>query len=135
MVHGDREVCKKMMLVMLVMKLLLPKLVMVNWGRNLLMSHKLHHKFATREWQSSRGYSCNGYILLTDGGESKCHDEACECDHKRLWLKAILEKMNFLHADHKYDLIKLPNGKKALQNKWVFHLKYEENNLHIRYKT
>ena len=45
MVYGEGELCKKIMVVMLAMKLLLPMIVIVKWGSKLLMSHNMHHKF------------------------------------------------------------------------------------------
>jgi len=45
------------------------------------------------------------------------------------------EEINSLHENHTYDLVKLLNGKKSLQNKWVFHLKHYENSSHPKYTT
>ena len=41
--------------------------------------------------------------------------------------------MKSLNENHMYDLVKLPKGKKALKNKWVYRLKME-NNSQQRYK-
>ena len=43
--------------------------------------------------------------------------------------------MIFLHENHTHDLVKLPVGKKALQNKWMCRLKNSENSSHPRYKA
>ena len=37
------------------------------------------------------------------------------------------DEMNSLHENHTYGLIKLPNGKRALKNKWVYKLKLGED--------
>ena len=42
--------------------------------------------------------------------------------------------MRSLNENHTYDLVKLPKGKKALKNKWVYRLK-TENNSQQRYKA
>ena len=34
-----------------------------------------------------------------------------------------------------YDLMKLPNSKRTLKNKWVFILKQEDNSAKLRYKA
>jgi hypothetical protein len=38
-------------------------------------------------------------------------------------LKAMQEEMKSLHENHTFKLVKLPKGKRALKNKWVFRLK------------
>ena len=39
-----------------------------------------------------------------------------------------------MQDNHTYDLLKLPKGKRALKNKWVFRLKTEEHFSQPRYK-
>ena len=50
-----------------------------------------------------------------------------EHDHKKKWLETMNDEMRFLQDNHIYDLVKLPKGKIALKNKWVFRLKAEEH--------
>ena len=45
------------------------------------------------------------------------------------------EEMQSLHENHTYDLVKLPQGKRALKNKWVYRLKTENNSSQLRYKA
>jgi hypothetical protein len=45
------------------------------------------------------------------------------------------DEMKSLHENHTYDLVKLPKGKRALKNKWVFRCKIEPNRSQPRYKT
>jgi hypothetical protein len=49
-------------------------------------------------------------------------------------MKAMHEKMNSLHKNNTYELVKLPKGKKALRNKWVFKLKKDGEKL-VKYKA
>ncbi|PKI65279.1 hypothetical protein CRG98_014317, partial [Punica granatum] len=81
----------------------------------------------------STRYPPHEYVLLTDGGEPEYYDEAVAHEHKEHWLKAMNEEMNSLSENHTYDLVKLPQGKRALKNKWVYRLKTE--NSRPRYKT
>ncbi|KAL5818254.1 hypothetical protein ACOSQ3_022150 [Xanthoceras sorbifolium] len=90
---------------------------------------------STRERQPSRKYSPNEYVMLTDGGEPESYDEAIIDQHKTEWLKAMQEEMKSLHENHTFDLVKLPQGRKALKNKWVYKIKSEEGNLQPRYKA
>jgi len=61
--------------------------------------------------------------------------EAIETTNKEKWLQSMEEEMQSLKENETYDLVKLPKGRKALKNKWVFKLKYEENNPNPRYKA
>ncbi|KAL5863382.1 hypothetical protein ACOSQ3_000896 [Xanthoceras sorbifolium] len=90
---------------------------------------------STRERQPSRKYSPNEYVMLTDGGEPESYDEAITDQHKTEWLKAMQEEMKSLHENHTFDLVKLPQGRKALKNKWVYKIKSEEGNSQPRYKA
>ena len=45
------------------------------------------------------------------------------------------EEMDSLHKNHTYELVKLPKGKKALKNKWVYIIKQEEHTPHPRYNA
>ena len=65
-------------------------------------------------------------ILLTDAGEPKCYDEFVQMDTKIQWESAMKDEMDSLLKNKTWDLCKLPTGKKALQNKWVYRLKEEE---------
>ena len=74
-------------------------------------------------------------MLLTDGGEPECYEEAMEDEHKNQWIEAMQDEMKSLHENHTYELVKLPKGMRALKNKWVFKVKVEEHNLKPRYKA
>jgi len=97
------------------------------------MSHNIHHKFG--DILESGNLQRGVYVFFINGSEPEYFDEACQCDHKSEWVKAMQEKMNSLHENHTHDLVKLSNSNEAVQNKWVFRLKHEENNSHPRYKT
>ena len=50
-------------------------------------------------------------------------------------MQAMKEEMQSQIENQTYDLVELPEGRKALRNKWVFKLKNEENSLNPRYKS
>ena len=89
----------------------------------------------TGDRQSSRKYPFSEYILLTNGGETECYEEAVTDDHKEEWLKSMQEEIKSLHENHTYDLVKLPTGKRALKNKWVYRLKAKDKVSQPRYKA
>ena len=73
--------------------------------------------------------------MLTDNGEPESYEHAMTHDHKEEWVKAMEEKMESLQENFTYDLVKLPKGKKALKNKWVYRIKTQELGSQPRYKA
>jgi len=72
---------------------------------------------------------------LTDGGELECFEEALESEEKQKWLDAMQDEMKSLHDNHTYDLVKLPKGKMALENRWIFKMKQDANSTFPKYKA
>nr|KYP65788.1 Retrovirus-related Pol polyprotein from transposon TNT 1-94 [Cajanus cajan] len=56
-------------------------------------------------------------------------------EDKDKWYIVMQEEMKSLHENHTFELVKLPQGKRALKNKWVFKLKLEDNCSQPRYKA
>ena len=72
---------------------------------------------------------------MTDEGEPNCFQEACKVEHSKEWKKAMEEEMNSLQENKTWELVNLPKGKKALQNKWVYRIKHDGNEKKERYKA
>ena len=49
--------------------------------------------------------------------------EALASPDKAKWMKVMEKKMESLHTNDVWDLVKLPNIQKAVGSKWVFKLK------------
>ena len=43
--------------------------------------------------------------------------------------------MKSVHDNHTFDLVKLPKGKRALDNRWIYRVKYGSNSTSLRYKA
>ena len=57
-----------------------------------------------------------------------------QVDTKKKWEQGMKEEMDSLANNQTWDLVQLPAGKRALQNKWVYKLK-EEDGGEKRYKA
>ena len=85
--------------------------------------------------QPSIRYPRDQFVLLTDGGEPESFEEATNDESKHKWIEAMQDEMKSLHENKTFELVKLPKGKRALKNKWVFRIKYEEHSSNPRYKA
>ena len=88
----------------------------------------------TRERHPSTRYPPNEYVMLIDRGEPETYHEAILHESKKEYVKSMQE-VRSLPENHSYDLVKLPQEKKALRNKWVYKLKTENNVSQLRYKA
>ncbi|RVX05220.1 Retrovirus-related Pol polyprotein from transposon TNT 1-94 [Vitis vinifera] len=65
----------------------------------------------------------------------KSYEEAMGDENKIKWVDAMQNEMKSLHENHSYELVKLPKGKRALKNRWVYRVKQKEHTLQPRYKV
>ncbi|KAK9042948.1 hypothetical protein V6N11_071301 [Hibiscus sabdariffa] len=80
-------------------------------------------RISSRDRRSSIMYSSDDYVLLADEGESECYEEDMESKCKDQWVEAMKDELQFLYDNHSFELMKLPKGKRALKNRWVYRLK------------
>ncbi|KAL6350220.1 hypothetical protein AAG906_004163 [Vitis piasezkii] len=60
-------------------------------------------------------------------GEPESYEEAMGVENKMKWVDAMQDEMKSLHENHSFELVKLPKGKRALKNRWVYRVKQEEH--------
>ena len=72
---------------------------------------------SSRDRRPSIRYSPDEFVMLTDGGEPECYEEAMAHDKKKEWVKAMQEEIKSLHENKTYELVQLPKGKRLLRNK------------------
>ena len=96
---------------------------------------QLQLRRSNKERQPSKRYSPNKYVILTDDGELECFREAMESEEKRKWLDVMKDEMKSIHDNHTFDLVKLPKGKRALDNMWIYRVKHKSNSTSPRYKA
>ena len=92
-----------------------------------------------RSTRKSRALDCYvpslDYIMLTDCEESSCYKEAMLRDDKLKWEKDMQSKMDLLQKNSTWELVHLPSGKRVLPCKWVYKLKFTNNESRPKYKS
>ncbi|GJX40236.1 hypothetical protein Tco_0255226 [Tanacetum coccineum] len=83
---------------------------------------------STKESRALVRYSpSTNYLLLTENGEPESYSKAFSSKELVHWKKTIYEEMVSLEKNQTWSLVRLPAGKKALQSKWVFRVKEEQD--------
>ena len=75
------------------------------------------------------------YIMLTNCKEPSYYQEAMLRDDKLKWEQAMHLEMDLLHKNATWDLVQLPEGKRALPCKWVYKLKVIDSERKPKYKA
>ena len=91
-------------------------------------------RWTIRERQPSTRYPSSEYILIANEGEPERFQKVQSHKVKDYWIKAMQEEMDSLWKNDTNELIKLPKGRKALKNTWVFKLKNDDKKL-LKYKA
>ncbi|KAH9760757.1 Integrase catalytic domain-containing protein [Citrus sinensis] len=109
--------------------------------QELVESEALEVRRSTREkrppaWHSEYVTEINvAYCLLTEDGEPLTFHEALESSNIALWMTAMQEEIEALHKNKTWELIPLPRGRKAIENKWVYKVKRDGNDQVERYRA
>ena len=72
---------------------------------------------------------------MTNEDDRECYEDAIGDEHKEKWQRPMQDEMDSSHENYTYNLVKLPKGKRALRNKWVFRLKNGKDSSSPRYKA
>ena len=74
-------------------------------------------------------------VLLLDNDEPPNYGEAMLSLESRKWLEAMKSEMGSMHDNQVWTLVDLPDGRKAVENKWIFKKKTDaDGNINV-YKT
>jgi ATP-binding cassette subfamily B (MDR/TAP) protein 1 len=87
-------------------------------------------------WHSEYFTESNiAYCLLTEDGEPSTFHEAIKSTDVSMWMTAMQEEIEALHKNNTWDLVPLPQGRKAIGNKWVYKIKRDDNDQVERYRA
>ena len=75
------------------------------------------------------------YCLLAEDGEPSTFERALNRPDASLWMTAMQEEMEALHRNKTWELVPLPQGRKAIGNKWVYKIKRDGNDQVERYRA
>ena len=75
------------------------------------------------------------YVMLTDCGEPSCYKESLHMEDSNNWMLAMQSEMQALHKNQMWNLVMLPEGKKALPCKWVCRYKLTPHDGQPKYKA
>jgi ATP-binding cassette subfamily B (MDR/TAP) protein 1 len=78
-------------------------------------------------------YPSSDYIFIEDA-EPESFPDVLNHKDKEKWINAMHDEMNSLKKNDTYQLVEHPNSKTVLKNKWVFKLKYGDDNS-LKYKA
>ena len=77
-------------------------------------------KFRTGEYVTA---THDAFCFLTEEGEPSTFQEVVSGTDASLWITAMQEEMEALHRNKTWELVTLPEGRKAIGNKWVYKIK------------
>ena len=75
------------------------------------------------------------YLLVIDSGEPTCYQEALQLEDSEKWELAMQSEYDSILANKTWDLVELPEGRKALPCKWVYKKKFTSDDLTPKYKA
>lgn len=75
------------------------------------------------------------YCLLTEEGEPSTFQETMNNSNASQWMTAMQEEIEVLHKKKTRNLIPLPNRRKPISNKWVYKIKWDNNNQVEQYRA
>ncbi|KAI4334942.1 hypothetical protein L6164_013639 [Bauhinia variegata] len=63
------------------------------------------------------------------------YEDVMETEDKAKWIASMNDEMKSLYDNHTFELVKLPKGKKVLNNRWIYRLKNEGSASTLKYKA
>ena len=74
-------------------------------------------------------------LLVVDTDDPQTYEEAMRRDDSKAWHEAMQSEINSMYENQVWNLVNLPDGKKAVRNKWVFKRKTDMNGNLSTYKA
>jgi hypothetical protein len=74
-------------------------------------------------------------VMMTDLDEPATYTEAMEGPESEKWLEAMKLEIRSMYDNQVWTLVDIPSDRKAVENKWIFKKKTDENGNVIVYKA
>lgn len=84
--------------------------------------------------QNNSAQSCLSETILEEFTPTN-FDEAMRCQDSAKWMSAMREEINAFAENDTWDLVQLPTGKRAIDNRWVLRVKYKSDGSIDRYRA
>lgn len=65
-----------------------------------------------------------GCAFVMESSEPKSYQDAIQCLDNEKWIEAMDSEIASLEKNHTWNLVDLPDGRKVIDNKWVFKIKH-----------
>lgn len=76
-----------------------------------------------------------GCCMLAEINVPENYDEAIKSPDSEQWERAMYEELDSLNRNHTWQLVELPEGHRAIRNKWIYRVKIKSNGDVDRYKA
>ncbi|GFU60229.1 retrovirus-related Pol polyprotein from transposon TNT 1-94 [Trichonephila clavipes] len=83
----------------------------------------------------SQGFSEQQEALMVEVTIPNCYKQAVRSRDASKWHDAMDKEINVMKERKVWDLVDHPDNIKILENRWVYTIKYDENNKIVRYKA
>jgi Reverse transcriptase (RNA-dependent DNA polymerase) len=90
---------------------------------------------STKTRKKSKFYLGFHEILIIDTEDPTTFQEVMNRDDSKSWYEAMKSEMQFIYDNQVWTLVNLPQGKKAIQNKWIFKRKMDMDENMTTYKV
>ena len=89
-----------------------------------------------RDWRAPQWYGNPVLtVLLLEHGEPENYKEAMAGPESEKWLEAIKSEMGSMYDNQVWTLVDIPEGRKAVENKWIFKKKTDADGNVTVYKA
>lgn len=99
------------------------------------ISSRLREELPRPNYKDLTSSSFDESSFAAESLEPLTFEQAMQCDESKYWIEAINDEFKSLIENNTWSLVELPAGRKAIDNKWVFKIKYQADGSIQRYNA